>query len=66
MINEVKENYNTSSIIITHDLTCAKDTGDRVAVLFDGSFKFQGTFEEVFKNPDPRIKNFYDYNFIEN
>lgn len=65
LINEVKENYNTSSIIITHDLTCAKETGDRVAVLFDGNFKFQGTFEEVFGNPDPRIKNFYDYNFIE-
>jgi phospholipid/cholesterol/gamma-HCH transport system ATP-binding protein len=66
LINEVKENYNTSSIIITHDLTCAKETGDRVAVLEEGNFKFQGTFEEVFKNPDPRIKNFYDYNFIEN
>ncbi|WP_337042476.1 ABC transporter ATP-binding protein [Emticicia sp. 17c] len=66
LINEVKENYNTSSIIITHDLTCAKETGDRIAVLFDGNFKFQGTFEDVFGNPDPRIKNFYDYNFIEN
>ncbi|UTA69216.1 MULTISPECIES: ABC transporter ATP-binding protein [Emticicia] len=66
LINEVKESYNTSSIIITHDLTCAKDTGDRLAVLFDGNFKFQGTFDEVFKHPDPRIKNFHDYNFIEN
>lgn len=66
LINEVKEKYHTSSIIITHDLTCAKEVGDRVAVLFDGNFKFQGTFEEVFKNKDPRIKSFYDYNFIEN
>lgn len=66
LINEVKEKYHTSSIIITHDLTCAKEVGDRVAVLFDGNFKFQGTFEEVFKNQDPRIKSFYDYNFIEN
>src|SRR6476620_5393795 len=32
LINEVKEKYNTSSIIITHDLTCAKVTGDRVAM----------------------------------
>ncbi|AFK01993.1 ABC transporter related protein [Emticicia oligotrophica DSM 17448] len=66
LINEVKENYHTSSIIITHDLTCAKAVGDRVAVLFDGNFKIQGTFDEVFKNQDPRIKSFYDYNFIEN
>lgn len=65
LMNEVKERYRTSSIIITHDLTCAKETGDRVAVLFDGKFKYQGTFEEVFSNPDPRIRSFYDYNFIE-
>lgn len=65
LINEVKERYHTSSIIITHDLTCAKETGDHVAVLFDGKFTYQGTFEEIFGNPDPRIRNFYDYNFIE-
>lgn len=66
LINEVKEKYHTSSIIITHDLTCAKEVGDRVAVLFDGNFKIQGTFDEVFKEQDSRIKSFYDYNFIEN
>src|SRR6266536_5134328 len=31
LINEVQQQYHTSSIIITHDLTCAKTTGDRVA-----------------------------------
>lgn len=65
LMNQVKERYRTSSIIITHDLTCAKETGDRVAILFDGKFAYQGTFEEVFGNPDPRIRSFYDYNFIE-
>ncbi|GGZ38840.1 ABC transporter ATP-binding protein [Echinicola pacifica] len=65
LINEVRENYNTSSIIITHDLTCAKDTGDRVAVLLDGQFGAEGKFEEVFQMPeDQRVKSFYDYNFI--
>src|SRR3954454_3714197 len=38
LINEVRERYNTSAIIITHDLTCAKTTGDRVAMLLDGRF----------------------------
>ncbi|WP_200979705.1 ABC transporter ATP-binding protein [Echinicola sp. 20G] len=65
LINEVRENYNTSSIIITHDLTCARDTGDRVAVLLDGVFGSEGKFEDVFGNPsDQRVKSFYDYNFI--
>jgi phospholipid/cholesterol/gamma-HCH transport system ATP-binding protein len=65
LINEVKERYHTSSILITHDLTCAKMTGDRVAMLLEGQFLREGTFEEVFDSDDPRVKSFYDYNFTE-
>ncbi|MBD0377602.1 MAG: ATP-binding cassette domain-containing protein, partial [Flavisolibacter sp.] len=65
LINEVQVRYHTSSIIITHDLTCAKATGDKIAVLLDGKFVRQGSFEEVFATDDERIKVFFDYNFIE-
>jgi len=64
LINEVQERYNTSAVIITHDLTCAKATGDRVVMLSEGCFLKQGSFAEVFDSDDPRIKNFYTYNFI--
>ncbi|GAC1456032.1 MAG: ABC transporter ATP-binding protein [Chitinophagaceae bacterium] len=64
LINEVQQQFHTTSIIITHDLTCAKTTGDRIAVLLDGMFLQTGSFEEVFAYHDKRIKNFYDYNFI--
>lgn len=65
LINEVQERFHTSSIIITHDLTCAKAVGNRVAMLLDGKFERQGTFEEVFATSDERVKPFYDYNFIQ-
>ena len=66
LILQVREQFNTSSIVITHDLTCAKVTGDRMAVLLDGQFKAIGSFEEVFSRAeDERVKSFYDYNFIE-
>ncbi|MBY5950714.1 MAG: ATP-binding cassette domain-containing protein [Cyclobacteriaceae bacterium] len=66
LINEVRERYKTTSIVITHDLTCAKMTGDRMAVLLDGQFRAEGTFDEVFpRATDQRIKSFYDYNFTE-
>ncbi len=65
LINLVRQKFNTTSIIITHDLTCAKTTGDRVAMLFDGNFIKTGTFDEVFASDDERIQNFYNYNFIE-
>lgn len=64
LINLVQSKFNTTSIIITHDLTCAKTTGNRIAMMFDGKFLRQGTFEEVFASDDERIKNFYNYNFI--
>ncbi|SMD46109.1 phospholipid/cholesterol/gamma-HCH transport system ATP-binding protein [Aquiflexum balticum DSM 16537] len=65
LINEVRERFKTSSIVITHDLTCAKQTGDRMAVLIEGQFNSVGTFEKVFEEAtDKQVKSFYDYNFI--
>ncbi len=66
LINEVQQQYNTSAIIITHDLTCARSVGNRVAMLLDGKFLAQGTFEEVFADGEPRVQSFYDYNFTGN
>ena len=65
LINEIQERFHTSSIVITHDLTCAKAVGNRVAMLLDGKFERQGTFAEVFETDDERVKPFYDYNFIQ-
>ncbi|MEO6685743.1 MAG: ATP-binding cassette domain-containing protein [Dyadobacter sp.] len=65
LIKEVQQRYNTSSVIITHDLTCAKNTADRVAMLLDGKFQQLGTFEQVFNTKDKQVESFYDYNFIE-
>ena len=65
LINEVQERYGASSIIITHDLTCAKTVGDRIAMLFEGQFQRVGTFDEVFATDDERVQQFYHYNFTE-
>ena len=65
LIKKVKERYKTTSIIITHDLTCAKQTGDKIFMLVEGKFIRHGEFEEVFETDDERIKGFYDYNFIQ-
>ena len=66
----VQQKYNTSSIIITHDLTCAKQTSNRVAVLLHGKFVKVGNFEDVFKDDNSRdhgkeINKFFNYNFIQ-
>lgn len=63
LINEVQERYNTSSVIITHDLACARSIADRLVMLFEGKFLRQGSFDEVFDTDDPRVRDFYNYNF---
>jgi len=65
LINEVQERYNASAIIITHDLSCAKATGDRIVMLLEGKFTRQGTFDEVFDTNDEQAKSFYNYNFTQ-
>ena len=65
LINTVQQQYNTSSVIITHDLTCAKATGNRIAMLLDGKFLSVGKFEEVFESNEEEIKSFFNYNFIQ-
>jgi phospholipid/cholesterol/gamma-HCH transport system ATP-binding protein len=64
LVNEVRERYGTACVLITHDLTCARATADRIAMLVDGKVHREGTFEEVFDTEDPAVRSFYDYNFV--
>ncbi|MBE8714693.1 ABC transporter ATP-binding protein [Sphingobacterium hungaricum] len=64
LINQVQEQYKTSSIVITHDLACAKMVGDRIVMLLDGKFEREGSFDKIFDTEDERVRPFYDYNFI--
>lgn len=64
LIIKVQKQYNTSSIIITHDLTCAKTVSNKVAIIVDGKFFTTGPFKDVFNTPDTSVKSFFDYNFI--
>ena len=65
LIKDVQDKYNTSSVIITHDLTCAKNTGNRIAMLYGGKFLKDGKFEDVFDSDDEQITGFFNYNFIQ-
>jgi phospholipid/cholesterol/gamma-HCH transport system ATP-binding protein len=69
LINDVQTKYKTSSVIITHDLTCAKNTCNRVAMLIDGQFLKIGTFDDVFNKKlntkAGQINDFFTYNFIQ-
>ncbi len=63
LIVAMQERYHMSAIVITHDLTCAKTTSQKVAMLIDGSFTESKNFEDLFDMEQAQIKSFYNYNF---
>ena len=61
LILTVREKYKTSSIIITHDISSARHTSDRIIGLVDGRSKIEGTFEELKQAGDPDLEPFFKY-----
>ncbi|ULQ58229.1 ABC transporter ATP-binding protein [Flavihumibacter rivuli] len=56
---EIQGKYNTSSLIISHDMNCIRTTADRIVLLMDGIAYANGTFEQLKASEDPRIKQFF-------
>ncbi|QIA09326.1 ABC transporter ATP-binding protein [Draconibacterium halophilum] len=59
LILEVQEKYNTSSIIITHDMKCAEITANRLKLMVDGKFYSEGTFNELKESDDKKINAYF-------
>ncbi len=59
LIMEVQKKYKTSSIIITHDLNCARHTANRIAMLDAGKVYKENTLEEFENSNDELIKSFF-------
>lgn len=59
LINEVQKKYKTSSVIITHDIACARTTANRIIMLLNGEVYKEGKMAEFEKSDDPVIKSFF-------
>jgi len=59
LINSIQKKYKTSSIIITHDIECARMTANRVIMLLDGEVYMEGKLAEFEKSNDFIIKSFF-------
>ena len=58
LIVEIQEKYQASSIIITHDLKCAKTATNNIKLLKDGLFYAQGTFDELSHSDDKEVRDY--------
>lgn len=59
LMKSIQEKYKTSSIIITHDIDCARVIANRMILLIDGVNYAEGTFEELAASKDPKIEAFF-------
>lgn len=59
LILDVQKKYKTSSIIITHDMACAKITANRILILKEGEITAEGTYKELEKSTDEWVRSFF-------
>jgi phospholipid/cholesterol/gamma-HCH transport system ATP-binding protein len=60
LILDVQKKYNTSSVIITHDMACAKITANRMIVFKDGIIAAEGTYNELEQSTDEWVRSFFE------
>ena len=51
LLKDLKEKYNLTFLLITHDLSVIKYLADRVAIMYLGEIVEIGTVDEIFNNP---------------
>lgn len=59
LINSIQKKFKTSSIIITHDMECAKMTANRIVILNEGKEIAEGQYDELKKSEDQLINSFF-------
>lgn len=59
LINDVQKKYKTSSVIITHDIECARTTANRIIMLLNGEVYKEGKTADFEESDDPAIKSFF-------
>lgn len=59
LILSIQQKYKTTSIIITHDMACAKQTADRIVILKDGIINAEGTYEALENRKDEWVRSFF-------
>jgi len=60
LILEVQKKYNAASVIITHDVECARITANHIVMIKDGYCAAEGTFQELSESTDDWIRSFFN------
>lgn len=59
LMRNIQTKYDTSSLIITHDMDCARVISERMILLVNGTNYAQGTYDELVRSNDPKVEAFF-------
>ena len=59
LMRAIQAKYNTSSLIITHDMDCARVVSDRIVILEDGINYAEGTYHSLSHSNNAKVKAFF-------
>ncbi len=59
LMKRIQHKYNTTSIIISHDMNCVRTASDRILILIDGRCYACDSYDQLKKNIDPKVKQFF-------
>lgn len=57
---EIQHKYNTTSLIISHDMNCVRMASNRVVMLIQGKCYISGSYDELIRSDDPEVKLFFE------
>lgn len=57
---EIQQKYNTTSLIISHDMNCVRMASNRVVMLIEGKCYISGSYDELIRSDDPKVKLFFE------
>jgi len=60
LIMGVQEKYNTSSVIVTHDIECARITANRIMVIHNGVCAAEGSYWQLVNSADKLVRSFFE------
>jgi len=60
MIEHLQRDMRATSVVVTHDLRTAFGVSDRIVMLHETSFQFDGTPEEMIKSTEGPVREFID------
>ena len=60
LMKHIQVKYNTTSLIISHDMNCVSMASDRVVILLEGRCYASGKYGQLKQNTDPKVKQFFE------